>query len=547
MEVNEPRNPPCEIKICSSIKELSPAEWNSLFPKTPESWNFHKTIEETLTGQFKFYYAAAYRDSRVVCILPCFVMDYPLDTTIMGPLEKPAGKLIALLRRFIPRFFTLRMLICGSPTGEGKIGLPPSGEYRKLLVPMVRRLEEVAAREKAGTLMFKDFPEQYNAFLDPLEQASFHKIRSYPLVELDIRFNDFEEYFSTLSRPTKKDLKRKFRKADSEAALTMEVRSGAGEHLDEIYRLYLATYEKSPVKFEKVTKDFFLKISGNMPEETRYFLWFRGGKLVAFDLCLVSDGLLIDEYVGMDYGVAYDLHLYFATFRDIVRWCIGNGVRKYKSGALNYDPKKRLDLDFLPQSIFMRHKNRLMNFFLGILTRSLKPENFDPTLRALNETAKARASSSTRSFPPPEMPSKTMKNKGKLGFKVFSLIILTDVLEALSQLFFKQGALATGMDEVHWTNLGNYLAGALASPGPWLAVLCIIVNFFLWVTVITRIDLSVAYPVSSTSYVFVPLLSVFCLHEHMSLLRWVGTLLIIGGIFFVSKSAKDPKEDFNVS
>lgn len=139
-----------------------------------------------------------------------------------------------------------------------------------------------------------------------------------------------------------------------------------------------------------------------------------------------------------------------------------------------------------------------------------------------------------------------MKNKGKLNLKVFGLIVLTDVFEAVAQLFFKQGALATGMSEVHFANAGTFLAEALASPGPWLAILCHILNFFVWISVLARIDLSVAYPVSSTSYLFVPLLSIFFLHEQVSPLRWTGTLFILAGIIFISKSAGKPPEVKNV-
>ena len=125
-----------------------------------------------------------------------------------------------------------------------------------------------------------------------------------------------------------------------------------------------------------------------MPDETRYFLWFQGDKLVAFDLCLVSGNLLVDEYIGMDYEVANRYHLYFLTFRDIFNWCLKNGVRRYESSALNYEPKKRLDFRFVPQSFYVKHLHPLGNLAFGLLSKFLRPENFDPVLKSLKGKTK---------------------------------------------------------------------------------------------------------------------------------------------------------------
>jgi predicted N-acyltransferase len=92
---------------------------------------------------------------------------------------------------------------------------------------------------------------------------------------------------------------------------------------------------------------------------------------------------MVGEYLGFDYGVAYKYHLYFVAFRDKVRWCIKNGIRVYETGALNYDPKKRLDYKFIPQYIYARHRNNLANSFLSALIRMLEPGRRDPVLKSL--------------------------------------------------------------------------------------------------------------------------------------------------------------------
>lgn len=58
----------------------------------------------------------------------------------------------------------------------------------------------------------------------------------------------------------------------------------------------------------------------------------------------------------------------------------------------------------------------------------------------------------------------------------------------------------------------------------------------VWIVVLSRVDLSLAYPMLGLSYVFVLIFSWLLLGEHVSPLRWMGTLLIITGVVLVSRS-----------
>lgn len=365
------------VKTTSRISDIDRKEWDSVFPDILESYNFLKTMDESLSHQFNSYYITIYDSGEIVCAAPCFLMDYPLDTTIEGPIKK----IMLNMRKTMPRLFTLRTLICGTPASEGRIGIREN-DNEEIVKALGNEMLSIAKKERASLVAFKDFHKQYLNDLDPLTDMKFRTLPSYPSVELKINFKSFEEYFALLSKSTRKDLKRKFRKSEGIIDIKMDVRNDLGGLLDEVYELYLNTLYKSDVHFEILSKDFFEKISRNMPDETKYFLWRIDGKLVAFDLCLVSaDGRLIDEYIGMDYDAAYKYHLYYVTFRDIIKWCIENNIRVYESGALNYDPKKRLDFDFVPQYILVRHRKLFTNKLLGLVLMALKPDNFEEAVK----------------------------------------------------------------------------------------------------------------------------------------------------------------------
>ncbi len=373
------RTPPYSTKISRTIREIDPAEWDRLFPETLERYPFVQTIEETLGQQFTFYYVSIYQGACCVCLVPCFVMDYSLTTTT-GGFVKP---LMSAIERMMPRAFTMRVLICGSPTGEGRIGIAETAR-QEIVDVLLETLRSIAKHERLSVLVFKDFSDRYTWLFQALNTAGFHRMPSYPAAWLDINARSWEAYLASLSKATRKDLKRKFSKLPSESAITMEVRTSLGEDIDDAYVLYRKTLEKSNIHFEVLTKAFFQRLPEYVPDSTKYFLWRMNGKLVAFDLCLASSTLLLDEYIGMDYDVAYQYHLYFVTFRDMFNWCLTQGIRRYESGVLNYEPKKRLDFTFSPRINYVKHTNRLLDAVVFTpLAKLLNPERFDPILKTL--------------------------------------------------------------------------------------------------------------------------------------------------------------------
>src|SRR5256714_7387751 len=110
-------------------------------------------------------------------------------------------------------------------------------------------------------------------------------------------------------------------------------------YLDEVYPLYLAVHERSPMKFEKLTKEYLSKLGQLMPERVRFFIWRLDRCIIAFSICMVHDGTIYDEYLGLDYSVALDLHLYFYTLRDILRWAIANRLTFKCTSPPNSAPK----------------------------------------------------------------------------------------------------------------------------------------------------------------------------------------------------------------
>jgi drug/metabolite transporter (DMT)-like permease len=131
-----------------------------------------------------------------------------------------------------------------------------------------------------------------------------------------------------------------------------------------------------------------------------------------------------------------------------------------------------------------------------------------------------------------------MRKKRPLTLFVFLLIVSTDALETAVQFCFKKAALAQSSVSIgSFHDAVKFLHSAALNPFLWIALFTVFVLFCLWITVLSKIDLSVAIPVASFSYITIPLISIIFFGEKITILRWLGIGFIILGVVLVSLSS----------
>ena len=119
----------------------------------------------------------------------------------------------------------------------------------------------------------------------------------------------------------------------------------------------------------------------------------------------------------------------------------------------------------------------------------------------------------------------------KITLKILSLLIFSDMLETITHLFFKKSTfLDSGFTVNNLLDVFIFLRMVFFSPFLWCGLLSVLLTFIIWSTIISKIDLSVAVPLASFSYILVPTVSIILLHEKISLLRWSGIIFIIMGV-----------------
>src|SRR5205814_8899238 len=112
-----------------------------------------------------------------------------------------------------------------------------------------------ARQNRASLIVLKDFPARYRLALETFRSNGYARIPSMPMTRLVLHYHDWDEYFRTLSKATRKDLRRKFRNAERVPKIDMEFVSDITPYVDETYPPYLQVHERSPLKSATLTKD----------------------------------------------------------------------------------------------------------------------------------------------------------------------------------------------------------------------------------------------------------------------------------------------------
>jgi drug/metabolite transporter (DMT)-like permease len=122
---------------------------------------------------------------------------------------------------------------------------------------------------------------------------------------------------------------------------------------------------------------------------------------------------------------------------------------------------------------------------------------------------------------------------------MFALIL---VLVCIFGAAIGQIAMKSGMSQVgEITNVKQLLnPGTLfnifTNPRVIAGILCYAIFAILWLGALSSLDVSLMYPLLSLAYVVTAIGALIFLKEDITLLRWMGILLVVGGCFLIIRT-----------
>ena len=117
-----------------------------------------------------------------------------------------------------------------------------------------------------------------------------------------------------------------------------------------------------------------------------------------------------------------------------------------------------------------------------------------------------------------------------------ALILIGVFLNASAQLLLKAGASDLRSVDLVLANAGNIALRMATNPAIIVGLGCYAVSVVVWILALTRVDVSVAYPMLSLGYIVSAAGAWWLFGENISLMRMAGIFTIVVGTWLVARS-----------
>jgi multidrug transporter EmrE-like cation transporter len=126
-----------------------------------------------------------------------------------------------------------------------------------------------------------------------------------------------------------------------------------------------------------------------------------------------------------------------------------------------------------------------------------------------------------------------------MNLATFLFIVAGVLLNAVAQLLLKAGARAVGEIHLDFSSFSEVIAlgWRVATQLPIIGGLtCYVLSVVLWIVALSRVDVSVAYPMLSLGYVVAAVGAWYFFGEALSLQRLAAITIILFGVALLARS-----------
>jgi multidrug transporter EmrE-like cation transporter len=118
----------------------------------------------------------------------------------------------------------------------------------------------------------------------------------------------------------------------------------------------------------------------------------------------------------------------------------------------------------------------------------------------------------------------------------FALILAGVLLNAIAQLLLKAGTNAVGHFEFSAANAVPVGVKLALEPHILGGMVCYVVSLIVWIMALSRVEVSIAYPMLSIGYVVNAVAAWYLFGEAVGGMRLAGIGFIIIGVYLVARS-----------
>lgn len=117
----------------------------------------------------------------------------------------------------------------------------------------------------------------------------------------------------------------------------------------------------------------------------------------------------------------------------------------------------------------------------------------------------------------------------------FTLILCGVLLNASAQLLLKAGVNAAGNLHFNFSEWSQIVLKIITQWPILAGLMCYAISVIFWIAALSRVDVSVAYPMLSLGYVVNAIAAYFFLGESLSVTQVLGMSIILLGVFILAR------------
>lgn len=185
-------------------------------------------------------------------------------------------------------------------------------------------------------------------------------------------YKHIDQYLDSLRAPYRRRIQKSIKKCEN---LKLKELKNIN---NDIYNLYLNTYNKSNYKLEKLEKEFFNKIDATK------LVYFKDEKPVGFTLLKKADNKLIFMLCGMDYTID-TTDLYYFMLYNIIKYAIKNKCETIDFGQTSEETKLKFGSFLEKRYLYIHHSNKILNIVASIIKGLLEYKYSFPNYRVFKE------------------------------------------------------------------------------------------------------------------------------------------------------------------
>ena len=123
-----------------------------------------------------------------------------------------------------------------------------------------------------------------------------------------------------------------------------------------------------------------------------------------------------------------------------------------------------------------------------------------------------------------------------MNLSTFAFIFAGVLLNACAQLLLKAGTNAVGAITIERATILTTAFRVLTQWPVIAGLACYVISGGVWIVGLSRVDVSIAYPMLSLGYVVNALAAYWLFGEMIGPLRMAGIVLILAGVFLIARS-----------